>query len=218
MTKRTTFDENVEQELLIAAARVFRQRGYASASLREIASEVGMHLGSLQYRFSTKEALFVALAARGLTQGLAVIEEAIAPTDDPVERLQFAFQAHIRQLLGDDAAYYVLISEWRCLSPEALSAVITYRARYMRFIDDLVEEAARAGALKPGLDPKLSRQFLFGAANWMALVAPFIGGVDADAVARQFWQMFAAGVLMPSGGAALGETSGVLSRGAAHGR
>ena len=158
-----------------------------------------MLLGSLQYRFPTKEALFLALMAQGTAKAVGNVQAAISQAEEPVERLRLAFRSHISQLLGGDPVYYVLISEWRCLSPDTLETVMTLRGRYMDLIDSLVDEAAWSGRLQREVDPKLARQFVFSAANWMALVKPFVDDMDAEVIATQFWRMFATGVLVPSG-------------------
>jgi AcrR family transcriptional regulator len=55
-----------DDALLTASVRLFRGRGFAATSLRQIATEAGMLPGSVHYRSRTKEGILVALMERGL--------------------------------------------------------------------------------------------------------------------------------------------------------
>jgi len=45
--------------LLIAAEKLFTEKGYGAVSTRELADEAGVNLGAIQYHFGSKEQLFV---------------------------------------------------------------------------------------------------------------------------------------------------------------
>lgn len=49
------------QQVLDAAARVFAQKGYAGASVEEIAESAGYSIGALYSNFASKERLFLEL-------------------------------------------------------------------------------------------------------------------------------------------------------------
>ncbi len=62
LTRKET-KERTHQELLAAAAKVFSKRGFAGASVEEIAEEAGYTTGALYAHFEGKEDLFLALLA-----------------------------------------------------------------------------------------------------------------------------------------------------------
>jgi hypothetical protein len=49
-------DGNRRHQLLTAAARLFREKGFDATSTRDIAAAVGMHSGSPFYHFKSKDA------------------------------------------------------------------------------------------------------------------------------------------------------------------
>src|SRR3954469_8121451 len=109
MTKnptRKTFDEDA---VLDAAAHVFRRRGYGAATVREIAQAAGMFLGSLHYRYPTKDALLLGLMERAIGRAMAAVRAAVEPESDPVERLRLGLRAHLEVLLSGDDDFYVLL-------------------------------------------------------------------------------------------------------------
>jgi AcrR family transcriptional regulator len=57
--------ERTRQQLLAAAARVFAEKGFAGASLEEIAELAGYSTGAVYYNFAGKEELFRELIRRG---------------------------------------------------------------------------------------------------------------------------------------------------------
>ena len=62
-------------ELLAAAARVFKRRGYERASVAEIAEQAGYSHGAVYSNFEGKEDLFLALYERWVAERVADIEE-----------------------------------------------------------------------------------------------------------------------------------------------
>lgn len=127
-----------------------------------------MLLGSLQYRFASKEALLVCLMERAVTRATDAVRAAIEPTRDPLERLRLGMLAHLEVLLSGDDAVYVLLYDWRVLRGNARDSVVRLRDRYEALWDGILYEAAGAGRLRPDLDVGLLRLVGFGAINWVA--------------------------------------------------
>ena len=64
--------------ILDATARLFRHKGYAVTSMRDIAAAAGMLAGSLYYHFASKEELLVAVYAEGVRRISASVSVALA--------------------------------------------------------------------------------------------------------------------------------------------
>ena len=63
--------------LLEAAGKLFRQKGFAATTVREIAEAAGVWPGSLHYYFPTKESILLALMEQGIQKGgITRLEEA----------------------------------------------------------------------------------------------------------------------------------------------
>jgi AcrR family transcriptional regulator len=60
-TLRMPRSDNRLSQILDEAARLFREKGYAATSMRDIAAAVDMLPGSLYYHFAAKEDLLVAV-------------------------------------------------------------------------------------------------------------------------------------------------------------
>src|SRR4051794_26547784 len=69
-----------EEEILAAAARIFREKGYHGASVRDIAESVGLLKGSLYHYIRSKEELLARLFD-GALEGTVRELDAIASGD-----------------------------------------------------------------------------------------------------------------------------------------
>ena len=181
--------------ILSAASRLFRERGIAGASMRAIAGESGVLLGSLTYRYRTKSDLLLAVMTAGVDRAIAQIEDASSADEDPLLRLRLALRAHLRELLAADSAVWLLLNEWGRLPPESREALRVQRRRYEAVWGELVSAAAASGALAPGLDLRLVHLFVFGAANSVAHWYRADGSRSPDEIADAFSAFIGVGVL-----------------------
>jgi AcrR family transcriptional regulator len=187
---------------LDAAAGLFRRQGFAATTLRQVADEAGLHLGSLHYRWPTREALLAALVERAIERAQAAVTRAMAAAPPGpgalAERLRLGLRAHLALLLSGDASFHVMLYDWRALEGVARKTLLAQRARYEAFWDGLLREAIDEGLARPGVNEVLVRQFGFGAMNWVAQW--YVPGESPDPaqIADAFWDYLAFGLLHPA--------------------
>ena len=149
-------------ELVRVAARLFRDQGYERTTVRDLGQAVGLQSGSLFYHFRTKEEILVAVMALGITSTTDQLQQALALARSPREKLAALFHVHLASLLGDNqAALEVMLYEWRSVSEEARPGLIVLRDRYEALWQEVLDEAAAAGLVKP--DTRLLRRTLLAA-------------------------------------------------------
>src|SRR3712207_29052 len=100
--KRHEKQAETRERLLEAATRVFARRGYAAASIEEIAEEAGFSHGAVYSNFAGKEALFLAVYEERIARRQQEIGKA-GPRDAPG-----AWMARVR----DDPEYFLLFLEF----------------------------------------------------------------------------------------------------------
>lgn len=164
-------DGNRRQELIRAAAHLFRQQGFAATSTRDIATAVGMRSGSPFYHFDNKEALLAAVMEEGMRFALARQAEVLArpgfATQPVVARFRALVRSHLDVLLGPDSDFIpVMLYEWRSLNATQREAVVELKNRYEAVWGALLAELHASGHLRG--DPSLARLLMFGALNWSA--------------------------------------------------
>ncbi|MEO8136587.1 MAG: TetR/AcrR family transcriptional regulator, partial [Betaproteobacteria bacterium] len=93
--------EDTRRQILNAAAKLLRQNGYASTSLRDIAAATGMKAGSLYYHFASKEEIAETVMAEGIDLVRAAVKKALVCRGgdaDPLENIEIAVRTHLQAL------------------------------------------------------------------------------------------------------------------------
>ncbi len=187
--------EDADERVLLAAGKLFREKGFAATTVREIASAANMLPGSLHYRYSSKDDVLIALMNRAVRRAMFVVRQAIETTTDPIDRLRLALRAHLELLCNGDDSLYVLLFDWRSLPAGAREGVEHEREKYERFWDSLLFDAHATGRARPILDIELVRHFGFGAINWVATWYRPGGDRTPAQIADTFFAFFAFGLL-----------------------
>lgn len=164
-------DGNRRQELLRAAARLFRQQGFAATSTRDIATAAGMRSGSPFYHFENKEALLAAVMLEGMQRATSCQSGAMQAAASPGvalsarDCLRVLVRNHLEVLLGAESDFIpVMLYEWRSLSDVERQAVNELRREYEAVWVPVLQALHARGELQG--DPSLARLMIFGALNW----------------------------------------------------
>ena len=155
--------------VLQSAARLFRTRGYAATSLRDIASAAGLKAGSLYNHFASKEEIVTEILDMGVQSAFERVRAAVERFDEraPCRAvLHAAIVAHLTSLLGDDKFTSANIRIFAHVPPHVRDATLGLRHSYERYWFELLKRCQAQEALSGGLDPKLVSMYLFGAMNW----------------------------------------------------
>ena len=137
-----------------AAIRLFNEHGYEATSLRSIASEVGIQVGSLYNHLSSKESLLYSIMSEVMRDLLTTLDDALEGVGDSMLRLRTAIRVHV--LFHADRADEVFIgnSELRSLTPEHREAVVRLRDEYEGRFLEIIERGTADGSFTVS-DPKL---------------------------------------------------------------
>jgi AcrR family transcriptional regulator len=99
-TQRRQLQHDLNRGLILdAAERLFAERGYAGASLREIASRSGFSTAALYLFFQNKEEIYLQVLLRRSEELLLAIEAAAQTSRPPLQRLHDIAAAHIDHCL-----------------------------------------------------------------------------------------------------------------------
>lgn len=156
---------NRSQDVLEAAVRVFHKKGYASASIQDIADEVGVLKGSLYHYIDSKEDLLARLFEDSAGHFLAMLDEASSLDAPSVERLRrFAYSCSFWYLQNIERVT-IYANEWKHLTGKRLKVVVGIREDYERRLANLIGEVKDAGEARPDLDVNFATYYIFGALN-----------------------------------------------------
>ena len=166
---RKTLDErddgNRRRQLMKAAAKLFRRKGFDATSTRDIASAVGMHSGSPFYHFKSKSELLCALMEEGMQTALDRQAKVLVPDDAPTQQLKRLIRSHFDTLHGPGHDFIpVMLYESRSLTPRQRAGIAKLQRDYeAAWMPSLIALHA-SGQLRA--DAHLARLMIFGALNW----------------------------------------------------
>jgi AcrR family transcriptional regulator len=198
---RTRKSEETRARLLDAAAKVFRDKGYAGARLSDIADAAGMHTPGVYYYFPSKEALVEEVLRDGVARARAYVQERVAavPQGRPaLDRLRAAIEGHVLMTLeiGDYTSANIRI--FGQVPDDVRARHLADQRAYGNVWRALLEDARAAGEIRADLDLSVIRMLILGALNWTAeWFRP--GGQSAAEIAREATTMICEGIGLPPG-------------------
>jgi len=182
-------DGGPRDEVLVAAAETFTAKGFAAASIDDVARAMGATKGRVYHYHRSKLDLFAAVVRRGLEIIHAdVTRAAAAAAPDPAARMAAMTRAHVVSILRDRpfhrcALQGVEMHLTAATTPEqraALADLIALRDRHQRLFEDAIAEGARGGGFG-ATDPRLAARTLLAALNGpVHWYRPRAGETEAD--------------------------------------
>jgi AcrR family transcriptional regulator len=162
-------DGNRRHTLLAAAAQLFRQKGFAATTTRDIAAAAGMQSGSPFYHFKSKDTLLVAVIEEGMHLAIArqraALEAPGARGTSAREQLRTLIAVHFDVLLGAGNDFVpVMLYESRSLDPRQHKVLARLIADYEALWLPVLEQLHARGEL--GAPAGLARLLILGALNW----------------------------------------------------
>ncbi len=185
--------EGRRREILVAAANVFARDGYASASLDDVAAQIGVTKGVIYYYFRSKEEIFTEIRATAIRDAIERLEAILAAGGTPEQLLRAAVRDLVNHIFDDLDRYANVLSAQR-LSPESHTTIRDLQRRYERLVQQIVVDGIRAGAFADR-DPRVTTFTLLraclGIAGWYSPDGP----LPPDLVAEQVTEQVVSGVL-----------------------
>jgi len=154
------------------ASDLFRERGYAATSVRDLARALQMRGASLYAHVTSKEDVLWAIVDRSATRfeaaaDLAEREANARRPGDPTEILAALVRAHVEVLTTDVDEAGVFVNEWRALGPERRAAILARRDAYEARFRRRIEEGIAVGSFAM-TDPAIAAGAILSAHNGVA--------------------------------------------------
>ena len=131
--------------ILLAAAQVFAAKGYAAATMDDIAERLGTTKGVLYYYFPGKEELFTAIRTTAIEYAVERLEAILAQGGEPEELLRAALTDLVSHIFGGIDQYAIVFDDPHQLRPENRARIRELQRRYEGHIRELLERGVAAG-------------------------------------------------------------------------
>ncbi|MEE8191204.1 MAG: TetR/AcrR family transcriptional regulator [Gemmatimonadales bacterium] len=179
------------QEILHAALRAFKERGYHSTTLDDIAERIGVRKTALYHYFPDKEAILYECHRESLTELERLMKEA-RELDTASEQLAHVIREHVR-VMTDTLEGSPLAFEITAFSPERQKEMIAARDRYEHELRRIIDRGIEEGEFRR-VDSKIAVFAVLGAINWIARWYSPEGSVHAPELGEQFAEHLVGGL------------------------
>jgi len=171
------------EQILEAAARLFRERGFHATSVRDIADAVGLQGGSLYAHVQSKDEVLWEIVKESADRFFRALRPVVASDRDTLTKLREAILVHVNVITEDLDAAAVYTTEWRHLPEPRRSEFAAWRDEYEQLFRSLVHQGMREGHLSP-VDEGYATLFILSALNYVYLWFRPEGRMGSEAVAR----------------------------------
>jgi AcrR family transcriptional regulator len=143
------------ESIRAAAIDLFFEHGYEATSLRAIAGQVGIQVGSLYNHLTSKESLLYSIMSRIIEDLLNELDVRLAPVTGSIDRLRVGLEVHVFFHTARAREVFIGNSELRSLTPAHRRKVVRLRDQYEQRFVEIIEQGVADGTLQTR-DPKLS--------------------------------------------------------------
>jgi len=135
--------------ILQKAAAMFRQRGFAATSMRDLAEVVGIEAASLYNHISSKNEILEAICFDMANHFNTHMDQIEASRQPALSALEAVLRFHIRQMIDNYEQVYVSDREWKHLQEPYLSNFQTQRRTYRKRIAHLIDTGIQKKEILP---------------------------------------------------------------------
>ena len=152
--------------LLLAAVRMFNERGFHATSLDDVAASLGVTKPVIYHYLGNKDQVLFECVRIGLRQMQEAADRAGKAPGTGLERLKAFLRGYAEVNMADFGMCVVRTAE-ETLSPESRAQFRALKGEIDQAIRDLIEQAVRDGSIACD-DVRLTAFTFAGALNWPA--------------------------------------------------
>jgi AcrR family transcriptional regulator len=183
-----------KEQVIRKAAELFKDKGYAAASMRDLAQLLGIEAASLYSHIKSKEEILRSLCFDMAAEFRKSLEEVEKEKVTATEKLRSGIVGHIQVMAKDLTASAVFMNEHRHLSQPFLRDFLLLRINYINRFKSILEEGVRTGEFKDSIDKKLAVMTLFSSLNWMPMWYDPGSAIDPHQLGEQLADMLVNGL------------------------
>jgi AcrR family transcriptional regulator len=138
-----------KEVITLAAARLFREKGFPSTGMRDLAGDVGVEAASLYNHIRSKSELLQEICFRVANDFTAQLQEVEADESmNFLEKLEAIVRFHISMWINRLDEVMVTNNESKYLEEPYHSTFLNERRVYVRRLEQIIEEGIRKGQIR----------------------------------------------------------------------
>ncbi len=180
------------EALLLAAVRMFNERGFHATSLDDVAASVGVTKPVIYHYLGNKDQVLFECVRLGMAQLSDAARAAHAQPGSGLDRLKLFLRRYAEANMGDFSRCVIRTGD-EALSPESALQFRALKAELDRAMRTMIEEAAADGSARV-TDVWLTAFTFAGALNWPARWHRPDGPMASAEIAQRMVDLLVAGI------------------------
>jgi AcrR family transcriptional regulator len=145
---RNKKNSSKKDTIIEKASKLFREKGFGAASMRDLAEHVGVEAASLYNHIQSKSEILQAICFKVANDFLSHLEAVQASPETILKKLELIIRFHIRMMMDQYEFVYISDHEWRHLPEPYLSNYLNQRRNYRRSLSELIARGIERGEVK----------------------------------------------------------------------
>jgi TetR/AcrR family transcriptional regulator len=160
-----------KEKLLLAAAQLFAERGFAGVSIREVATAAGVNSALISYHFGGKEGLYEAVVTAQFERVISRFEKMVATEGTPQEKIKM-YADLIRSNHTEDQPLMARLIQGELSSPTSCMENVIKKnvSRMARLVTGIIKEGMDSGAFRNDILPVFAAVSLAGMLNFFFIM------------------------------------------------
>jgi AcrR family transcriptional regulator len=155
-----------KDQIIQTASKLFREKGFEAASMRDIAGELGIEAASLYSHIKSKDEILETICFRAADEFITAIGDVNDIYFDAEEKLRMAVKNHVRIITGDLDSSTVFLREWRNLTGDKKKEFIDFRNRYENEFRTIIAQGENENVFET-VDVRFAALTILSAVNWI---------------------------------------------------
>ena len=157
--------KNRKQQIEEKATTLFRERGYAATSMRDLAQVLGIEAASLYSHIKSKEEILQKICFLMADEFFEAWKDVESVQTSASDKISKAAIAHVKVITRNTDASAVFFNEWRHLSEPHLSDFLAMRDDYEGRFIQIIKDGMASGEFEQ-VDAKFMMLTILSSLNW----------------------------------------------------
>lgn len=134
--------------IVATAATLFREKGYAASSMRDLADKVGVEAASLYNHIKSKSEILQDICFTVANRFITHLEKVENSPESAIGKIETILRFHIHEMIYHYEEVYVSDREWKHLEEPYLTNFQNLRRSYRKRLAAIIQEGIRNKEIK----------------------------------------------------------------------
>jgi AcrR family transcriptional regulator len=188
--------ESTRRRIVVTAARVFCEQGYAGSGMEDVARACGLTKAGLYHHIRSKEQLLFEIQSYGMDVFEEQVLRPASAQRDPLRRLEECLERNVLLLTKRRSQEIaVILHEHNTLKGDARARINARKKRYVRFLEQAFREAMQQRRIRR-VNPRVAAFSFLGMVLWIYKWFRSDGALSPERLAREMRALFFDGLAL----------------------